>query len=659
MSNRAVTYTLNLNNNVISSLEQTEAYAQKLDATMSGLQSTMIGLGELYVAKMGYDWAKEWVQGAADYEQATLRIKFGSLNLREGLINQSFIAGEADKFKIPIQDATEAYGAFLAQVRSSGLAGSEVRKLHDEILLIGKVLHLPDNMMNQAVGNLGKMLESSRIDARHIWPFVRELSGIEPYIAKEMGITPQKFAEFASHGGFAKQNVDPKIILNAIEEYSKQFAGNLNEATSSMQSGINDVSNDWLKFKNSIVDKLKPELTDFFAEIKKGIGWLRDHEDSLIRWGHYILDTAEFLIKLKIAYSTVSLIQGTFASAISGYTSKTTMQTAAYEEQTVAVNQLAIAMERVAYASEVMAGASISGVVGLGASGIPLASAGAGSAISEGMGMAGAIGAAVPEVIAGALAVYIVASSIEALGNYITFHNKYNNESLQGQYRMDYEKTLENVKSINSLWAEIGMSPEDRKRIITGSPSGDSNEDYSIKDLITRHPEFLSDQSKIDEIRTIIDRTKDLSLIQEAKELGLYHDGERIRVVNEQKNIFLDKMEDLFKGLDNIRFGAYVINTPGYSGPLYPTPNFQPIPESSYTKHNKVVPPKIADTSHLKGNTVTNITITIPEMNGMKQCTFQVRNMKDMEKIEDTVGAIMIKHLTSAVNDSQHVGRQH
>jgi hypothetical protein len=43
------------------------------------------------------------------------------------------------KLRIPLMQATEAYGDFLAMVKGSHLASNEVRRLHDEVLTIAKI----------------------------------------------------------------------------------------------------------------------------------------------------------------------------------------------------------------------------------------------------------------------------------------------------------------------------------------------------------------------------------------------------------------------------------------------------------------------------------------------------------------------------------------
>lgn len=61
-------------------------------------------------------------------------------------------------------------------------------------------------------------------------------------------------------------------------------------------------------------------------------------------------------------------------------------------------------------------------------------------------------------------------------------------------------------------------------------------------------------------------------------------------------------------------------------------------------------------TTRLRGNSVTNIHISwTGGMNGMTNPVFKVNNMADMKEIEETVGTILVKKLTDAVNDAQYL----
>ena len=223
MSTRSVIYNLQLNSNIIKVLQETEAHAKKLDGAMWQLQKSLAAFGVGLGAHFMKDFALDMVEGATEMERAMLRIKNVSENSLQGMKNQFFIRGEVDKFKIDLQDATDAYGDFLTMVRGSGLAGAEVRKLHDEVLTIGKVTGISKGQMDASVRNLGKLLEEGALEGRHLRPLTYQMSGLMPYISKELGMTNQELEGLISSGKLTKANIDSKVLLDAIEKYANDL----------------------------------------------------------------------------------------------------------------------------------------------------------------------------------------------------------------------------------------------------------------------------------------------------------------------------------------------------------------------------------------------------------------------------------------------------
>lgn len=419
-TDQGVRYVVSLQDvNVTSGLKNMEGSAMSTERSIASLNDTLRSLAGAFGIGLGLhaivNFGKDAVQGAADYETAVKRIKFASENLVEGGKNMAFITAEADKFKIPLQSATDAYGKFLAMLAGSDIESDRVRKLHDQLLLIGKVKGLGDGQMDAAVMNLGKMLESGSLDARHFRPLEQQLSGIGAFVARELGITVHQLALLRNAGKMT--TIDPKVLLSAIEKQAASLEKFLPESTTTIQSQINELDNAWLKFKNDLVYDNIGELKDLFETLKKGVGWLEAHREAIKKAGGVALEVGKIWLGYKIAMGAVNLATSTYTAYMAGYLGKSAAVVSATEAQAIAMNALAASMERVAYASEIMAGASLSGVVGLGATGIPLASAGGGVLAAEGAvaGGAGALGGV--SLVGGALLVAIAAASLVALAN--------------------------------------------------------------------------------------------------------------------------------------------------------------------------------------------------------------------------------------------------
>jgi len=261
------------------------------DRSSSIASGVLFGNAAFAILKKGFDMAKDFVVSSLheymEYQTSMLRIKNVSLSEGEGLKNQSFIMSEIDKFKIPMQEAISGYGEFLTMVRGAHITGDETRKLHDEILTISKVTGLATGQMDAAVRNLGKLLEEGKLESRHLRPLSYQLSGLMPYIAKEMGMSSGELsAKMSKNKGLASMNggqgVDSTILMVAVEKFAKDLEKGLPEALRTVQSGANDLKNALSMSKIGLVEALNK--SGELAAVMSGMGdWIRDVGTPLLQ----------------------------------------------------------------------------------------------------------------------------------------------------------------------------------------------------------------------------------------------------------------------------------------------------------------------------------------------------------------------------------------
>ena len=457
MADNGVRYYVAINGQmqVISALNSMEGAALKTDASMAALAGTMrsmagalgLGIGAHALISFG----KDAVQGAADFETAMKRIKFSSQGAEDGFKNQQFIFKEAAKFKIPLQDATDSYGKFLAMVHGSGMAGEQIRTLHDQLLLIGKIKGLDDGQLSAGVMNLGKMLEAGAMDARHLRPLEQQLSGIAKYIADEMGTTIQNLAVLRNKGKLT--GIDPEVLLRAIKRQAQDLEEYLPESLKTIQGNLNEVSNSWLIFKNQLVYDNLGNLQSLFGSLKDGIGWLQDHEEGLISFGKAVIKIGEGVLIYKTAMGLANLAGGGFTKFTNWYLGNSTAVISATERQAIVTNQLALAMERVALATEAMATAQ--GItIGTGALSSATLVAQAQSAIAAskfgagGLAKAAAIGGAAMAAIPMVAIAYFAADALSQMAN---------NKTKDG-YKMSGWDAFTAISSPNEFIDKIGLS---------------------------------------------------------------------------------------------------------------------------------------------------------------------------------------------------------
>lgn len=425
----------------------TERSIASLNNTLRGMAGAMgIGLG----LHSFVDFGKEAVEGAADYETAVKRIKFASDDLAEGAKNIAFIRSEVDKFGIPLQSATDAYGKFLAMLAGSEIPSEKVRKLHDELLLIGKIKGLDEGQLNAAVMNLGKMLESGSLDARHFRPLEQQLSGIGAFVAKELGISIHQLAILRNQGKMTQ--IDPQVLLTAIEKQAASLEGFLPESLTTIRTGLNQLTTDWVEFKNSLVYDNRAELEALFATLKSGIKYLNDHREGIVSTGKAVLAIGEIWLKYKGAMLLVNAAQAAYSAFMAGYAGNaatmvtaTARQTAAYTMQAESVAVLTAAIERLNFVQNAQnasyittaAGATVANTVGnryvvsaaaaaAGATGAPMATTAATAATAT---VSSVVATAVPI----ALGLILTGYFINKIGDAI---NQSNRDSFKQDYRM-------------------------------------------------------------------------------------------------------------------------------------------------------------------------------------------------------------------------------
>lgn len=405
MPQSGVRYVVTLQDLTAPAFNTMNANANKTEASIINLQNSLKGLGSAFALNFGVSAIKEAVKEYAQYEQSLIRIKNVSESVTEGMKNQNFILAEAKKFKIDIAEATDSFGEFLTMIRGAHIASSDVRKLHDELLLIGKVTALPQSQMDASVRNLGKLLEEGALEGRHVRPLMYQLSGLAPYVASQLNMTTQAFEKFLSSGKMTKAAIDSRILLKAISEYATDLAPKLGESLNSTQSSLNELNNGFFEAKNSLVEGFKPELMSLITMLKDGATYIKENKDELVALGKTALALGEIYLKYKLAVGAVNLVNATYRSFMLGYHSLATQEIIDTERksiaiglQTQAINKMTIALERLVYVqakannmpmlaemsarsaamSELSSiySARAGTISGLGAQGIPLANAG-------------------------------------------------------------------------------------------------------------------------------------------------------------------------------------------------------------------------------------------------------------------------------------------
>lgn len=709
MNNTSVTYSLYLNSNVKQNLAQTETAALSLDKTMSNLSKTVHHLGFGFIAANAFGFLKSGIEDAAKYQDAINRIKFASENLKEGFKNMAFIRQEAIDLKIPLQQTTDAYGKFLAMVQGSGMASQKVRELHDNLLVIGKIKHLDPSLMDAGVLNLGKMLEAGGLDARHLRPLEQQLSGIGSFLAREIGTNIQGLRKMI-HAGEAA-TIDPQLLVNAIKKQAESLRHHLPEALDSLQSHIDDTKNSWLEFKNNLVLDYRDEIIDFFKSLRDLIKYISDNKDGLKKFGEAIVFIGKAYLLYKVSLTAVNTVKGIYQALektslgnVSSVVSSNSAKAKSYDAQAVSVSNLAKEIQALNFVTNASSSSFITSPSGVtminnagnryksyqqsqsfrnnmaNARGLQaLAYSNANSILSNGnqslrnsisgsyASRFGNIASSASGVFAGALPVVVTMLTVAAAMSIADAVSKGGSfKNAQPNERIDLAKAavLENIRDLNkALHFKTGWSDED---VITGHLSKYFDKTpETLAELKKFNPDVIHDREFVDKVMYALEQKGNRTFIDLAHKLGFWASSElsngpyeaMIKAIGGGKSPFQDALF-LANHSSNPESG-------GFTDPL--TRNILrsaklmsgDIFDGSFKDPSSSEHHKIGKSSSVRGNSVTTINIDIGEMIGLKNPTFSVKSSSDMKDIEKTIGDVVVKMLTQAVNDSQLIGKSH
>lgn len=474
MATEQVRYVVTLDDaRVISGFRNMEGAATSFESALSSVNNTLRGIGVGFGVYELARFGKDAIQGAADFETAMIRIKNAS---QEGLgvFNQDFLKGQVDNFKLKLQETADAYGTFLLKIKNAGLENSVANRLFENLNIVSKAGGIPQGKMDAVINDLGILLGEGVLEARHLRALSYVNPQIVPYLAEAMGIkgenkeafahmfkddvselsAQQEFSRLISSGKLTKAALDPRVLITAFENYRQKAESGLPEALNSIQSGINEVSNAWLNFKNELVGENKDEILGLFHGIQEAIHWIKDNKDVL-------LHLAEILLAIKTYSMAMRALGGIFGlggvAELSAATAGTRGYTAAIIELTEALTVLSATNVEAAATSSLLVDkygfpmAALADVEAISAGSAVATNAAiqgtAASRIAAGAtGLGVATGAA---IIQGALAVYIAGSAIDLLGDFLP---KY------GDLKFD-NKTLNNPV-LFAAWASLALTDD-------------------------------------------------------------------------------------------------------------------------------------------------------------------------------------------------------
>lgn len=337
-SGRQVEYSLRLNSNASSVLNADAQAANKFDNSMWQVQKTLASFGLGLGAHFMIDAAKDWTQAAADYEQAMLRIKNASQE-GFGAFNEKFINDFSDKFKVKLQEVSDSYGKFLFYIKNAHLSNGVQNDLFTNLGIVGKIGGLDQGQLDLVIKDVSVLLGEGVLTARQLRGLAAVHPQYIPFLAARLGFKDKEKDEFEkllheeegetsaqklnyaiATSKLTKMGINSNVLIPTTQDYADSLGGlggtKLAESLDTLNSHLADLSNTWLRFKNSMSLGQKPELLEFIHSLENGIKWLTEHEEGIIRTAKGIFHLVEAYAAWRGVIMLIGGVNGGFLSIL-------------------------------------------------------------------------------------------------------------------------------------------------------------------------------------------------------------------------------------------------------------------------------------------------------------------------------------------------------
>lgn len=624
MSNRSVTYSLYLNENVRTHLQSIEKSALGVDNVMYKLQNTLRAFGIYAAGLQLFRFGKDIVNTTAEFETLNNVIKFSSSSTSEFSKNKQFLAKTIKDLKLPIVETTEAYAKLSAAMIGTKLEGQGTRDLFEGVSIASRVMHLNEMQTSRAFLALEQMVSKGKVMSEELR---RQLGNAMPgalrLFAESQGMDQGKLMEKMKQGLIISEEALPKFGKYLKEFFSK----GIESAIQSIQANQVDLSNAWLMTKDAIGQELRPEIIELLSTLMEAVHWIKENKTELISWGRTIVDIGKIWLAYKIIIFGIKAISASYLLVLRAFgvstaiaTTATTRQTAAYAAQATAINAVTAAIERLNFVQNASNASFIAGSGGIMANtaanryamsaGTAAAAAGVGGAVAGSKAksfQAGAIGLVTK--------VFVIGMAAEIMQQLGWFGRKGSGENKSILDAFGFTKY---GKSDESVFKGAGHGALDWIPIL--GPI--------IGELKNTTQEKKIENEKLNQI------------VNFGKFYGYQFNqvGELISLTREALN------ERLRKSSTGLAGAAL--------DPSFRNEDYIGSESDSRGKKSKK-DLELPKASSIRGNTVTTINIDVGSINGMTNPQFTVKNMQDMENIKQVIGKEVVKILTDTVNDSQ------
>lgn len=291
----------NLGGTVKTQTQQMQSDFSELGDAANSLKNILI---EAFAVREIYNFGKELLNTAAEFEGFTNVIKYSSTGIVDASRNLDYVRESIDRLHLPMRETYEAFSEMQAGFYGTGIEGEKLRKVFEGVAEASSVLHLQPASFSRVTFALKEIGELGTLQARQLRMLSFALPGAGNLAAQSLGMTSEKLHEAMKKGEIKSSDFLPKFAATLTEH----FSGGLGNAGNSLISQMNDEKNSIIKLFVDMGESLKPFFIDVLHTVSATMKEIKSVWDSLtgnssfVDSLKFIFDWAVKLVPIWIAY---------------------------------------------------------------------------------------------------------------------------------------------------------------------------------------------------------------------------------------------------------------------------------------------------------------------------------------------------------------------
>ena len=277
------------------------------------MQSTLSTLRNQILATFGVGvliaFSKEAVNTTAKMQGLSTQLNFITGSNEKGAESFAKVRLLVDRLGLELVSTTEAYTKFAGAATKSGMTMSAVDAIFENVAIATKAMNLSAEDTSGVFLAMQQMISKGNVAAEELRGQMSErLPGAFSLAAKSIGVTERELNKMLEQG----QVISKEFLPAFSEQLRTTFEDAMGDATTSLTSNLNRMSNAWTEFKLTVGVALAPvvegmahtaiQLQNLFGDdsvetMQENIEATQEWIDMYAEFGDTIRSTADSIVK--------------------------------------------------------------------------------------------------------------------------------------------------------------------------------------------------------------------------------------------------------------------------------------------------------------------------------------------------------------------------